>query len=381
MKILVANIGSTTYKYRLMETSVDQNLAQGKAERIGTPGSQFTDYNAAIEFSLRELVGDGKSLKTLTELNAIAFKTVHGGPCSGARLVDDVVLQALEEFTFYAPAHNIPYLAAMRAFAKIVPSVPLVAVFETAFFANMDEAAVTYAVPYEWKQDFGIRRYGFHGASHRAASERVASLLNKPKLRHISCHLGGSSSLAAIRGGVAIDTSFGISPQSGLPQNNRVGDIDVFAILAMMKNLSLAPDQMATVLSTKSGLAGISGISGDVRDLMQSASTGDVRSQLAMDVYVRSVRNYIAQFYVALGGLDVLSFTGGIGENSVELRSRICDGLDILGINLDPTANASASGEAWIEKPNSGVRILVFPADEERIVARATAELISGHNS
>jgi acetate kinase len=314
-------------------------------------------------------------------LSAISFKTVHGGPCSGARLVDDVVLRALEEFTFYAPAHNIPYLAAIRAFAKTVPSVPLVAVFETAFFANMDEAAVTFAVPYGWKHDFGIRRYGFHGASHRASSERVTTLLSRPKLRHISCHLGGSSSVAAILGGVAIDTSFGISPQSGLPQNNRTGDIDAFAVLAMMKNLSLDPDQMAAVLSTKSGLAGISGSSGDVRDLMESSSTGDVRSQLAMDVYVRSVRNYIAQFYVALGGLDVLSFTGGIGENSIELRERICDGLDILGINLDSTANATASGEAWIGKPDSGVRILVYPADEERIVAKATAELLSGHNS
>jgi acetate kinase len=176
MKILVANIGSTTYKYRLIETSAGQNLAQGKAERIGSSGSQFADYKAAIEFSLGELVGDGKPLQTLAQLDAISFKTVHGGPCSGARLVDDSVLQALEEFTFYAPAHNVPYLAAMRAFAKAVPDVPLVAVFETAFFASIEEAAVTYAVPYEWKQDFGIRRYGFHGASHRAASERISPI-------------------------------------------------------------------------------------------------------------------------------------------------------------------------------------------------------------
>ena len=377
MKILVANIGSTTFKYRLIDTSAEETLAQGKAERIGMPGEQFATYDSAIQYALDQMVGAGKPLASLSDLSAISFKAVHGGTCTGARIVDDSVLAALEEFTFYAPAHNIPYLAAMRAFAKTVPTVPLVAVFETAFFQHLDEATVTYAVPYEWKQDYGIRRYGFHGASHRAASERVRTLTDGKAKRHISCHLGGSSSLAAVLDGVAIDTTFGISPQSGLPQNNRVGDIDVFAVLEMMKRLSLGVDEMAALLSSKAGLAGISGGSGDVRDLLSAAIAGDDRSRLALDVYARSARNYIAQFYVALGGLDVLSFTGGIGENSPELRAEICKGLDVLGIQIAPELNAVAKGEAWLERPGASVRILVMPADEESIVARASAELLS----
>jgi len=376
MKILVANIGSTTFKYRLIDTSVNETLMQGKAERIGVPGEQFDSYDSAIKYAIDELVGLGKPLASLSELSAITFKAVHGGPCTGARLVDDTVLEALEEFTFYAPAHNIPYLAAMRAFAKSVPTVPLVAVFETAFFANLDEATVTYAVPYEWKRDYGIRRYGFHGASHRAASERVRALTHDKASRHISCHLGGSSSLGSVLDGGAIDTTFGISPQSGLPQNNRVGDIDVFAVLEMMKRLSLGVDEMAGVLSSKSGLAGISGGSGDVRDLLSASAAGDARSKLALDVYARSARNYVAAFYVELGGLDVISFTGGIGENSPELRAEICKGLEVLGVHLDPQINLESRGECWLEVPGSSVKILMMPADEESILARATAELL-----
>jgi len=377
MKILVANIGSTTFKYRLIDSTTGSNLAQGKAERIGVAGSPFPTYEAAIDTALSDLVGVDKAVKSLSELNAISFKTVHGGPCSGARFVDKTVLDAMEEFTFYAPAHNIPYLAAMRAFATSVPNVPLVAVFETGFFANLDSATFTYAVPYEWQLNYGIRRYGFHGASHRAASERVVQLTGDPHVRHISCHLGGSSSLAAIRAGVAIDTSFGISPQSGLPQNNRVGDIDVFAILELMKRLNVTVDEMAGLLSTKSGLAGISGGSGDVRDLLAAAENGDARSKLALDVYTRSARNYIAQFYVELGGVDVVSFTGGIGENSPELRAEICTGLEVLGVELDSSANQLVSGEGWIDRAGSQTRILVMPADEESVVARATVELLA----
>ena len=204
----------------------------------------------------------------------MGFKAVHAGPLNAPQIIGDEFLAAMEEFYFFAPAHNPPYIAAIKAFRQELPGVPLVAVMEPFPYRFMDEASTTYAVPYEWRSEYGIRRYGFHGASHRSASEHTQALLGRNDLRHISCHLGGSSSVAAFRNGVAIDTSFGTSPQSGLPQNNRVGDIDVFAVLHMMKKLKLDPDQMAALLGSQSGLAGISGTSGDIRDLTEAAASG-----------------------------------------------------------------------------------------------------------
>jgi acetate kinase len=241
----------------------------------------------------------------------------------------------------------------------------------------MDEAALTFHVPYEWKEQYGIRRYGFHGASHRAASEIVQQLTGRKDLRHISCHLGGSSSMAAIRNGVAVDTTFGMSPQSGLPHNNRTGDLDVFAVLYMMKKKSLGVDEMARILGSQSGLAGVSGTTGDVRDIDQGIACGDARCRLALDVMIRAVRHYIGAFFVALGGLDVLTFTGGIGENGRDIRANVCDGLDILGVKLDAERNRTASGEACLSTPDSKVQVWMFPADEERIVARAALEVLT----
>jgi acetate kinase len=366
MKILVANIGSTSFKYRLFTTDTMSVVAQGKVERIGQPGG-CPDYDSAIHQCLSDLAGD---------VHCVAFKAVFAGPLSGARLVDDELLAAMEDFTFFAPAHNPPYIAAMRAFGKALPGTPLVALLETAFFNQMDEAALTYSVPFEWKEEYGIRRYGFHGASHRAASERARQLAGD-NIRHISCHLGGSSSMAAIRNGVAIDTSFGMSPQSGLPHNNRTGDLDVFAVLYMMKKKSLSVDEMAKILGSQSGLAGVSGTSGDVRDIDCGCAQGDARCRLALDVMIRAVRNYMGSFFVSLSGLDVLTFTGGIGENGADIRERICCGLEILGIQLDVHRNLTASGEALLSTPDSKVKVWMFPADEERIVARAALEVLS----
>jgi len=377
MKILVANIGSTSFKYRLFEVDAGVVLGQGRVERIGQPGGSCPDYETAIKQCTGEISGPGKPIEDLSELSAIGFKAVHAGPLGGARIVNEEVLQAMEDFTFFAAAHNPPYVAAMRAFAKTLPDTPLVAVFETTFFDSLDAATTTYAAPYSWREEQGIRRYGFHGASHRAASERVQELMGRNDLRHISCHLGGSSSVAAIRGGVAVDTSFGISPQSGLPQSNRVGDMDVFAALFIMKKLSVDVDGMARILSSQSGLAGISGTSGDMRDLESAAAAGDKRARLALDVFVRSVRHYIGAFLVELGGLDVLTFSGGIGENSAEIRAAVCDGLSPFGIVLDGERNAAVQGCARICSDSSPVSILVLPADEERVVARAAAAVLN----
>jgi acetate kinase len=377
-RVLIANIGSTSFKYRLFDMSGPAVLAQGRIERIGQVGGACPNYEAALASCLETLVGPGR-LESVRELSGIGFKAAHAGLVSGTRLIDEEVLAAMEEFSFLAPAHNPPYIAAMRAFRRAMPEVPLVALFETAFFDALDEATVTYAVPYRWKEADGVRRYGFHGASNRAASERALQLCGGGDLRHISCHLGGSSSLAAVRGGVAVDTSFGISPQSGLPQNNRVGDFDVFAALYVMEKHGLTVVEMARTLANEAGLAGIAGGSGDVRDLEEASARGDARARLALDVFVRAIRHYLGAFLVELGGLDVLTFSGGIGENSAEIRSAVCAGLGGFGIELDAERNAGLKfqgGEGRISQDGSAVTVLVLPADEETVVARAVVAFL-----
>jgi len=375
MKCLIPNIGSTSFKYRVLDMPEEAALADGRVERIGQPGG-CPDYPSAIRKCIRDVAGPGKALKSLAEVEAVGFKVVHPGPMAGPRLVDEDLFAAMDDFAFFAPAHNPPYVAAMRAFAQELPGVPLVAVFETTPYAGLSEAATTYAVPYEWRTEFGIRRYGFHGASHRSANERLQAMLGRRDLRHISCHLGGSSSVAAFRSGVAIDTSFGTSPQSWLPQNNRVGDIDAFAVLYMMKKLGVDADEMARILGCKSGLAGISGRSGDIRDLDEGAAAGDTRCQLALDVFVRAIRHYVGAFMLELGGLDAITFSGGIGENSAAIRSAVCRGLAGLGIELDEAVNRTARKAGAISKETCVIQILIIPADEEIIVARETAGVV-----
>jgi acetate kinase len=373
MKCLIPNIGSTSFKYRVLDMPGESILAEGHVERIGQPGGECPDYASAIRKCIAAIAGEGKALGSLAEVGAVGFKVVHAGPYTESQLIDDEFLAAMEEFSFIAPAHNPPYIAAIQAFRKELPGVPLVAVIETGPYRQMDEAATTYAVPYEWRTDFAMRRYGFHGASHRSASERTQALLGRTDLRHISCHLGGSSSVAAFRNGIAVDTSFGASPQSGLPQNNRVGDIDVFAVLHMMKKLGLDPDQMAALLGSRSGLAGISGGSGDLRDLSKAAAAGDQRSQLALDVFTRAIRHYVGAFMLSLGGIDAITFSGGIGENSAEIRSAVLKDLAAFGVQLDEDRNRAIQGEGAISTDDSPVKVLVVPANEEMIVARETA--------
>jgi acetate kinase len=375
MKCLIPNIGSTSFKFRVLDMPEEKVLAQGRVERIGQPGGECADCSAAIRKCIAEIAGPGKPLKSLSEIGAVGFKAVHAGPLNDSQIVDDRFLAAMEEFSFLTPAHNPSYIEAMRAFREALPGVPLVAVLETSPYRHMDEAATTYGVPYEWRREYGIRRYGFHGASHRSASERTRALMGRDDIRHISCHLGGSSSVAAFRNGVAIDTSFGASPQSGLPQNNRVGDIDAFAVLHMMKKLKLAPDQMAELLGTKSGLAGVSGTCGDVRDLTDAAAAGNEQAQLALDVFVYSIRHYLGAFMLELGGVDAITFSGGIGENSAEIRAGVLRNLAGFGIELDQSRNRTIKGEGAISTDQSAVKIMVVPANEEIIVARETVEV------
>jgi acetate kinase len=376
MKCLIPNIGSTSFKYRVLDMPDETVLAQGRVERIGQPGGECADYPAAIRKCIESIAGPGKALTSLKEIGAVGFKAVHGGPLNEPQIIGEEFLAALKEFSFLAPAHNPPYIAAIRAFQQELPGVPLVAVVETGPYHNMNEASTTFGVPYEWRTKYGIRRYGFHGASHRAASERARALLGRNDIRHISCHLGGSSSLAAFRNGVAIDVSMGASPQSGLPQNNRVGDIDVFAVLHMMKKLGLDPDQMAVLLGSKSGLAGISGTSGDMRDLNEAAAAGNRQAQLALDVYVFAIRHYLGAFMLELGGIDAITFSGGIGENSAEIRAGVLKDLSAFGVELDAGRNATIKGEGPISTDGSAVKVLVVPANEEIVVARETVAVV-----
>src|SRR5438477_530870 len=331
MKILVANLGSTSFKYRLFDMADERLLARGGVERIGT---DVPDHAAAVRLSLDQLARRG-ALKNPQELAAIGFKAVHAQGLTGVQRVDERVLAAMEAYNDVAPAHNPPYVRAMRLLAKELPEIPLVAAFETGFHETIPDAHRLYAVPREWAEKHGIKRWGFHGASHRYIAGRTAELLGKPDAKIISCHLGGSSSLCAITAGKSVATSMGMSPQSGLPQNNRVGDFDVFALPVLLRATGKTLEELLDDLANRSGLLGLSGHN-DLRDIEAAALKGDERSRLAFDVFVASVRHYLGAYLLQLGGADAVVFTGGIGENSAAMRAAVCANLDWFGLSLDP---------------------------------------------
>jgi acetate kinase len=390
MKILVANLGSTSFKYRLLDMTDERSLARGGVERIGSPESpcfieiggkknelnaQVPDHAAAVRQCLTQLTDPASGcLKDAGEVAAIGFKAVHGGRISGVQRVNADVLVAMEEMNLVAPAHNPPYIKAMRLLAEKLPEIPLVAAFETGFHATIDDRLRYYPVPYEWAEKLHLKRWGFHGASHRYIAQRTSQLLGRYDLRIISCHLGGSNSLCAIRGQQSVATTMGMSPQTGLPQNNRVGDFDPFAIPLIMQAEGLSVHQVLDTLAEKSGLLGLSGISGDIRDLEEAAASGKSRAQLALDVFVAEIRRHLGGMLVELGGVDALVFTGGIGENGI--RSGVCAGLNELGIELDADLNAKAKGESRLSKEGNRVQIWIVPTNEELIVARQTKHLL-----
>ena len=374
MLILVANLGSTSFKYKLLDMAQGGlELAKGGYERIGQAGSQFKSHGDVIDVILKDI---GRAP------DAIGFKAVHGGPISGAVLVTDEVLATMQAFADVAPAHNPPYIAAMNSFREKHPNVPQVAAFETAFHQTIPLSRQTYAIPHEWTEKLGIRRYGFHGASHRYIASRVPELVGKEKARRlISCHLGGSCSMTAILGGKSIANTFGMTAQSGLPQNNRVGDFDTFALLKLTRQ-GLMLDEIFRRLGKEGGMLGMSGVSNDMRDIEKAAAEGNARAKLAIEVFVESIRHYLGAYLVALGGCDVLAFTGGIGENGIALREAICDNLEWAGIVLDAQKNQVRGKETLISAPESTTQIWIVPTNEELIVARQTqAVLQAAHPS
>jgi acetate kinase len=369
MLVLVANLGSTSFKFKLLDMEMNgQVVARGGYERIGQKDSPHKTHGEVIDVILKELK---------TKPGAIGFKAVHGGPISGAVRVNDEVIATMEQFADIAPAHNPAYIAAMKAFAQKLPGVPQVAAFETAFHQTIPMSRQTYAIPYEWTDQLAIRRYGFHGASHRYIATRVRELVPDAR-RIISCHLGGSSSIAAIEGGRSVATSLGLTPQTGLPHNNRVGDFDIFALLRLLKH-GLSVDEVLRTLGRESGLLGISGVSNDMRDIETAAAQGNERARLAVDVFVEAVRHYIGAYLVVLGGCDVLVFTAGIGENGVAIREAVCRNLDFAGIVLDTTKNQVRGQETKISKVESNAEIWIVPTNEELIVAQQTVAVLSAN--
>jgi acetate kinase len=391
MKILVANLGSTSFKYRLFDMTTEDVLARGGVERIGSPQSrcfvesggqreettvEARDHAVAVQLCLEQLADPKRRcLKDPSELAAIGFKAVHAQGVSGVQRVDERVLRAMEAYADVAPAHNPPYIRAMRLLAKELPRIPLVAAFETGFHQTISPAERHYAVPREWAEKHGVLKHGFHGASHRYIANRTVQLLDNPAAKIISCHLGGSSSLCAIEGGESRACSLGMSPQSGLPHNNRVGEFDLFALPALMRATGKTLEQVLDDLANRSGLLGLSG-SNDLRDIEAAAERGESAARLALDVFVASVRHYLGAYLLLLDGADAIVFTGGIGENSSRMREAVCANLDWFGIRLDRRKNASAKGEAAIHSSDSRVQLWTMPTNEELVVARQAKALL-----
>ena len=395
MKVLVANLGSTSFKYRLFDLSTETQLARGGIDRIGQPGAlssctveigshkselkqAVSDHAAAVGICLQQLTDPQHGcLKSVDEVGGIGFKGVFAGSLSGVRIVDEQLLQKMEALSDIAPAHNPPYVRAMRQLQQAFPKIPLVAALETGFHETIPFEHRAYAVPYEWYTDFEIRRWGFHGASHRFIAGRIAQILGRNDLKVISCHLGGSASICAIRSGESVAASMGMSPQGGLPNNNRVGDFDAYAIPVIMKATGMTFEQVLAEMSSKGGLLGISGLSGDCRDLEEASAKGHDRAEKALKLFEASIRSYVGSYLALLGGADVIVFTGGIGENSERIRTNVCRNMEWAGIELNAQKNAGLKGEACISTDGSRIQVWTVPTNEEIVVARQTAAAIS----
>ncbi|EFI48117.1 acetate kinase [Segatella oris] len=397
MKVLVLNCGSSSIKYKLYNMDDESVLAQGGVERIGID-------NAFIKVKLpngekKQIMADlpthkeGVSLvfqclldpefgaiKSLDEIDAVGHRIVQGGDkFNKSVILTKQVEEGIEELCDLAPVHNAGYLKGIRAVDALMPTTPQVCVFDNAFHSTMPDYAYLYAVPYELYEKYHVRRYGFHGTSHRYVSKRVCEILglevNNSKI--ITCHIGNGASVAAVLNGKVIDTSMGLTPLAGLMMGTRCGDIDPSAVTYLMEKLGKKPQEMADYLNKKSGVVGITGISSDMRDIENAASEGNERAQLALKMYDYRIKKYIGAYAAALGGVDAIVFTAGVGENQTGTREKACEGLEFLGIKIDVAKNATIRGEeAIISTPESKVKVVVVPTDEEIVIARDTKELV-----
>ncbi len=405
MKILVINCGSSSLKYDLMDMSTERSLAKGLCERVSVnkgldavlehePAGkeafeqphEMADHVVAVRYALEALTDpDHGVIASLDEIAAVGHRVVHGGEkFAESVFIDDEVEQAIEEFSELAPLHNPPNLQGIRACRVALPDVPQVAVFDTAFHQTMPPHAYIYALPYELYEERGVRRYGFHGTSHMYVAQRAAEYLEgvgipRAEQRIITCHLGNGGSMAAVRGGKSIDTTMGMTPLEGLVMGTRCGDLDPAIPLYLMDRLECGPKDIDDLLNKRSGLMGVSGVSSDMRDNQNAALAGNPRAQLAVDMFCYRVRKYIGAYSAALGGLDCIVYTAGIGENDPPLREQCVAGLGYMGVEIDPARNEplrTNGGVAVISAEGSGVHVLVVETDEELMIARDTAGLL-----
>jgi len=397
MKILVVNSGSSSIKYQFIDMTNETVLCKGLAERIGIKGSQLKHKRSSEEYVIeREMPTHREALKLvidtlldpkigvikdLEEISAVGHRVVHGGEkyASSVR-IDDEVLRTLKEFSYLAPLHNPPNIMGIEAAMQLLPNVPQVAVFDTAFHQSMDKVAYLYAIPYEYYEKHRVRRYGFHGTSHRYVSRRAAEILGKDyrSLKIITCHLGNGASIAAIKNGKSVDTSMGFTPLEGLVMGTRSGDIDPAIFYFLMQAESLGADEVYNILNKKSGILGLSkGFSSDMRDIEERAFAGDPVCRTALDVYEYRIAKYIGAYAAAMNGVDAIVFTAGVGENAHEMREEICEKyLGYLGVKLDREANKVSGKELVISTPDSKVAVLVIPTNEELVIARDTKEIV-----
>ncbi len=397
MKILVLNCGSSSIKYQLIETNTKDALAKGMIERIGMSSAVLThepkgkekirivgeilDHSIAMEYVIAVLLSPNHGvISNKNEIDAVGHRVVHGGEdFSGSVLITDDVLKALRENIELAPLHNPPNLKGIAAAKEHLPNIPQCGVFDTAFHMSMPPHAYLYGIPFKLYKRYKIRRYGFHGTSHRYVSQRAADILGKPyeELKIITAHLGNGASMAAIKNGKSIDTSMGFTPLEGLLMGTRSGDLDPSIITYIMGKEELSISEANTMLNKHSGLVGISGESSDMREIEQAVAEGDKKATYAFDVFTYRIKKYVGSYAAALGGLDALVFTGGIGENSVKVRKDVCSNLDFLGIQLDDELNKNAKGECIVTKPNSPVKVLRIPTNEELVIALDTEQIVN----
>lgn len=398
MKVLVINCGSSSLKYQLIDMQNESVIVKGLAERIGIDGSllkhqvpgkeavvikrPMPTHVDAIQMVLDALVDANHGvIKSLAEISAVGHRVLHGGyKFTKSVIIDDAVMEGIRECIPLGPLHNPANLMGIEACHKLMPNVKQVAVFDTAFHQTMSPTAYMYALPQEYYDKYKIRRYGFHGTSHRFVSLKAAEMLgnHSPDFKLITCHLGNGSSLAAIKGGKCIDTSMGLTPLEGLVMGSRCGDMDPAIVPFIMENEKLTPKQMSDLMNKKSGVLGISGVSSDFRDVEQAAEQGNKNADLALRMFCYRVKKYIGAYIVALGGLDAMVFTAGVGENSVELRAEICQGLEFLGIKLDAKKNAVRGDARYISSDDSKVKVMVIPTNEELMIAKDTVALVQG---
>lgn len=395
MKILVLNCGSSSLKYQLINMENEEVLASGKYERIGEKEAFIThkvkgekikidnpayNHTEAIEFTLKQLINpEYKVIDSLEEISAIGHRLVHGGEkISKSVVIDDKVVEVLKECADLAPLHNPACVLGIEACKNVMPNKPMVGVFDTAFHQSIPKQRYIYPMPYKYYEKYGIRKYGFHGTSHMFVSRRLAEIENKPieDMKIVTCHLGQGSSICAIQAGKSVDTSMGLTPLGGIPMVTRSGDLDPSILLYLMKKENLSAEEMENILNKESGVQGISGKAPDFREIEAAANQGDEKSQIAMESFKYAVASYIAKYAVAMNGVDYIIFTGGVGENQINIRKGICEQLTFMGVEIDKELNQVRSEEKLVSRPESKVKVYVIPTNEELMIAKETLALI-----